>query len=81
MRLDEADLALLEIDAQKFGEQANRIIQALISRIREQGVGYAVKDEIASAHISVKALRRYLDKALEEAEDIDSVLKTIVEEP
>ncbi len=68
MRLDAADLALLEIDAPKLGPLAAGLIQALIDRIREdeerteeaeKALGMA-EDEADDARIHLKNLRGFL---------------------
>lgn len=76
MRLDAADLALLEMDAPKLGPLAAGLIQTLIDRIREdeerteaaEKALSSAQDEAGDAEIALDALRQYLKEAPIEAD-------------
>ncbi len=95
MRLDAADLAILEIDLPKLDPLAHAIAQHLIDRIREDGDEVerakravdTARDCAKDAGIALGHLRHYFDDSLEDtrskadryADEIESALDDIQE--
>ena len=93
MRLDDADLALLEIDADKLEPLARDIVRTLVDAIREQREWVEVaererdkaRDHASDAKLALDKMRFYLKEAPIEAEncadDIERELEQIERGP
>ncbi len=72
MRLDDADLSILEIDAEKLEPITREIVQALIEQVR------FLRDELVHAELKLEDIRGHAFDALHgHVEDVSRGLRAI----